>query len=101
MLNICSRKTAHEFSKSDFQGQFVGINSVIFHLYLKKNSNNDFKFLGKKKATTKVLLTTLVKLCTMYYAYKLVVCIRLSSKQRYNTIKKCMYIRTCRSLTKR
>ena len=51
---------AQELPKMDFQNQFIAINfGNISPTVLKKI--NDFKFLGKKKAAAKVLLTMLAK----------------------------------------
>ena len=64
---------------------------IILHLPYSEKKINDFKYLGKKKSTAKVLLRLVPKVCMLYYAYKLVVHMRLPSKnfheQRDNTMK--------------
>ena len=46
----------------------------------------DFKFLGKNKDAAKVVLTMVVKVCTLYYMYKLVVHVTLPSKHFHKTL---------------
>ena len=45
---------------------------------------NDFKFLRKEECF--VLLTVVLKVCRLFYMYKLVVCVRLPSKIFYQTL---------------
>ena len=92
----------------DFQDKFyrLYLPSVFFHLPYSENKIKDLRFLGKNKDAAKDFTRMVGKVRSLYYAYKIVVRNTLPNKDFHktfrgdNTIKVCVFIRTCRSLIK-